>query len=205
MAQGYSGYAFRFQRTLENSEFVLDEYQFEGFELYYRFYAGSLPNESITDLTGLLANGFKRVSGNDDPPTWDGKDSPRPLIAVDWDDPNVINFTLDFAASDEPTVSNDQDSTLIVMRRQPTYDSLHPLADQFKSFLYDLVPGDPSYAASDSDVVAASGLWDAIQARDDVTLTLYVLSYGTQDYITPLYSDAVCLSSITVGTNPFGW
>jgi hypothetical protein len=200
---GPSGTTFSFTRTVGptgNSESGVN-YQFEGFELYYKFYTtADTVDTGIADRSGLLAASFHRVCGGDVIP-WDLLNTTKPLIEVAWNDPLPIDFTLDFGASPEPQATDDRDPHEItaLMRRWPQYSSTHSPPDQFKRFAY--VPSDPeSYRLSDQDV--GDTIWGEIEAGRNVLLALYVLSYGTQDYGTDLYSDAVYLGSIEIN---FGW
>jgi len=187
-----SGLAFTFRCTTANSE-----PEFEGFELYYKFYTNEqTPNEGITDRSGLLAAGFDRVC--EAPPEYHN-DIDKPLIEVI--PPDDIEFTLDFAASPEPTVTSFPAGITVIMRRAAYYSSSTTHLDEFKSFDYDydaietyMETDDPDYG---SEVLAA------IDARSDLHLTLYVLSYGKQEYATDLYSSAVCLK--TIGPFNLGW
>lgn len=194
---------FSFRRTTENSEIGVD-YQFEGFELYYRFYTtDETPNESIIDRSGLLAAQFRRVCGGDDTPA-DLLSVNKPLIRVTL--PGAMIFTLKFGTNpSDASATSDPSEFTTVLRREPRYSSTHPdtaVRDNFKSFAYGFTTTDP-YLEGDRDVGTA--IWGVIstgQPSSSVRLALYVLSYGRQDYVTDLYSDAVYLGYRDIN---FGW
>ncbi len=161
---------------------------FQGYELYYKFYnKANFKAENAADYNNLfsveepepsdLANlGFKRINtvNNTDSKT------PYPMIPIDYNDRDesfVINIDFTYIASDTiPTV--DYNNTKLYRVVTDPADT-----DYYKSFIYD------DMSESDSDVPVA-----------DVTLSLFVFSYGKYDRVYNIYSKPVWLGYIDYGT-----
>lgn len=197
--------AFRVQKTVTNdAEFVVGEWEYQGIELYYKFYlpvsaGGGVPDsdKNYTQLSELAANGFHRVSRytppGDDDQTDKDKAILKPVLAVDtgmW--PDDVDFSIDLAnveikEEDIPTVMVEQ------IRRGVPYD----FAETGKyPFFQRFTPPD-DFDGSDADMDSA-----LYAEKGSILMTMYALSYGKIDDLYDLHSDAVYLGAIDID---FGW
>ncbi|OHD70910.1 MAG: hypothetical protein A2177_09265 [Spirochaetes bacterium RBG_13_68_11] len=153
--------------------------EFNGFELYYRFFNTELEIQTgYSTLNQLTANGYSRMCS-------EGTLSSqiRPLITVDpLDQDTVFLIILDFSnVENAAPVADYQGANPPAVNPIPIRRSAVDI-DQTKTFRQDdLDEGD-----SDLSTVTYPG------GGDSLYLVVYALSYGLYEY-TPIYSDAVYL------------
>ena len=164
---------------------AIDPLLFEGYELYYRFYANSGDGPTdLTSLSQLTGAGFLRLHQAGDT---DG-DVDKPLVGVpfeDRDDPQSVTVTVRFGGTPaEPWFSNTWGSDDTELRRATT----DPLG------FYELISDTASFDAADSDVAE---LFVPALVTTNVALLVYALTYG-RDFSVDVHSEAVYLGEIII-------
>ncbi len=180
--------SFTFRKTLEN-----DEYEFRGFELYYKLQTGDETTEdAIEDFNTLGSKGFFRVSSDTDRST----NIDKPLIEVPFKDGTEFDIVVNFSLIPDPVVSTPDETTVpdVNMRRGVAYTS-GPDIYYFEHFDYSWLLGD-AINLSDADISTA--VWADIEAEIPVFLVLYVLSYGKKDLVIDVYSEPLYLGKIEI-------
>jgi hypothetical protein len=208
--------AFRVRKDAANdSEFVVGEWEYQGIELYYKFYVPGIEvppilDKSYTKLSELEDNGFHRISrytppGDDDQTDID-KAIRKPVLEIDivtWTGNvdfviDMVNLTIKDQPPEDPPPP--PPATLFVeqIRRGVSYDpstevDKYPFFQQFISDDFD---------AADDD--AGSDLYDYIANTPGgpIIMAMYALSYGKIEGLLDLHSDAVYLGDISIN---FGW
>lgn len=169
------------------ASFLHDQTEFQGFELYYKFYT-TFSEEIDTGLStyeSLSASGFHRVNSATD--TRDQID--RPLIFINLD-ARGTDYSVSIDFSDEPKISSTLNPfyfTDIYIRRDVLEGDDLIVEQPYKSFL------DVDIDDSDLDNVREellAGTWN------DLTVAIYVLSYGIMDFVNPIHSEPLYLGKV---------
>lgn len=179
---------FTFRKILEN-----DEYEFRGFELFYKLQTVDETTEGdIQDFNTLASKGFFRVSSDRDRST----NIDKPLIEVPFKDGTEFDIVVDFSPIPNPVVSTPDETTVpdVNMRRGVAYTS-GPDIYSFEHFYYSLLLSD-AIGGNDADI--SSAVWVDIEAGNPVLLVLYVLSYGKKDLVVDVYSEPLYLGNIGI-------
>jgi hypothetical protein len=199
---------FRVQKPAANdSEFVAGEWEYQGIELYYKFYVPGIEvppisDKSYTKLGELQANGFYRLSSHPD----ETKNSVlKPVLAIDtgvWDANR--DFTIDLSSN--RNIKEESTDTVVVaeIRRGVLYGSEELGDPYFRPFLWDDLNAtiQRGFASTHADV--GEELYNYMDTNNlsKITMAMYALSYGKIDGLLDLHSDAVYLGDISVN---FGW
>ncbi|MDX9801031.1 MAG: hypothetical protein RBT69_06835 [Spirochaetia bacterium] len=164
---------------------------FQGYELYYKFYkTGNFTVENTNDQKNLfsveepepsdLANlGFKKINTVSDIKL----KTPLPMIPIDSGDrDDSFEITIDFS-----TITSSNGVPFVDYNNINLYRTAVDVPDErYKSFFYE------DMSTSDLDVPGA-----------DVTISLFVFSYGKYDRVYNIYSKPVWLGYINYGTGTF--
>lgn len=192
------------------------EAEFQGYELYYRFYGSSgeinfnLQNVSEAQLTSVY--GYRQVCSGEDEGTSSSQSlhTHKPLIPVPLADRNrAFLITVDFInplapMSGQPIVTYDGTVQSISIRRNVedanTSSSTH---GECKPYVPLLVGSDPhAYQETDRDIGVT--MWNIVKpdgGTGSVFMAVYALSYGLRDFSTDIYSLPVYLGSIEITTD----
>lgn len=186
---------------LDPTDLNFDPLLFEGYELYYRFFANS--GEGPTDLTSLsllTGAGFQRLhqAGDTD------SNISKPLVGVVFENRSFqqsVTVTFRFGqmpaepwvqlSIDHPTAGDcpglapdEEDCPPIELRRATTNDLGH----------HELISDTSSFDVADSDVAE---LFAPPLTTINVALLLYALTYG-RDFSVDVHSAAVYLGEIII-------
>lgn len=165
-----------------------DQTEFQGFELYYKFYTLSEEIEvAVSSHLSLEPAGFFRINSEDD--TRDNID--KPLIKIHLGDRGKdYTVTIDF--SDEPKITLDFLEPVVtdtnINIRRGAYEGDDFLLQPFKNFL------DVDIDDFDLDDNVQRELMDITSAY--VKLAIYVLSYGEGLYFNQIHSAPLYLGDI---------
>jgi hypothetical protein len=174
---------FKFKADSTNNE-----YEFLGFEVYYKFYLTSeTPNNSINTFEQLKTDSFLRLNnGGSDTATSISK----PLFFSESWKGTSYTVTIDFFNSANPSVDPDAPGRSItgLLRGVIGVGLLSPYDSYFKPFY--------NYVSADTDITP--NLLNDINAGLSVTLALYVLSYGKDSTGLELYSQPVFLGGQSI-------
>jgi hypothetical protein len=188
---GPSGTTFIIRKTADNDTESSLEWEYQGIELYYKFYIPTdFPDNNLTELSELIAKKFHRISHPDD----EEKSIQKPLL-----DGTVLAGDVDFEIGIENLQITETSTPVVVVseiRRGVPYGGVGPDSAKFRRFDVE------DFEATDDDVVG-TGINDYIAiSASKITMVMYAFSYGKKDYVVDLYSDAVYLGEIDVN---FGW
>jgi hypothetical protein len=183
---------FSVRKTAANDTESAIEWEYQGIELYYKFYLPTeTPDNNLTELIELNAKGFRRISSSGDQAT----SVQKPLI-----DGKAFLGDVDFDIDMENTDITETSTPVVVVseiRRGVPYDSdeigYYPY---FQRFLFD------DFDAADADVGTSIYGYITSIPFSEIKMAVYALSYGKKDYVVDLYSEAVYLGEIQVN---FGW
>jgi len=175
---------FQFYAGSENNEF-----EFLGFELYYKFYHPSDSADdyiNISSFEQLLARSFRRLNNADS--NIDNTTSiSKPLFLSKDFKGTPYDVTIDFSNSEEPKVSSSvvglPQRAITGLRRGVALPP--PYASLWKPFY--TFSGDPL------DMDITSSIYDLINAPSLVRLVVFALSYGKDVSGLELYSQPVFL------------
>jgi hypothetical protein len=201
--------AFRVRKqTANDSEFEVGEWEYQGIELYYKFYLlDQVPvsEKNYTTLTELQNNGFFRITSAND------QSIIKPVLAIDTglaEFQGDVDFRIEMTNL-QVTVDEPAPATVMVdqIRRGVRYDNSEPGYPYFRRFLWDDLEAIPQvgFAASHGDVNQElyDFMDDPVNTGLSITMVMYALSYGKQSgLLIDLHSDAVFLGEISIN---FGW
>jgi HAD superfamily phosphatase (TIGR01681 family) len=193
---------------VDDSEFEVGEWEYQGIELYYKFYLlDQVPvsEKNYTTLTELQNNGFFRITSAND------QSIIKPVLAINTglaEFQGDVDFRIEMTNL-QVTVDEPAPATVMVdqIRRGVRYDNSEPVYPYFRRFLWDDLEAIPQvgFAASHGDVNQElyDFMDDPVNTGFSITMVMYALSYGKQSgLLIDLHSDAVFLGEISIN---FGW
>lgn len=187
----YDYFAFR---ITENNGDAVEEPEFRGVEVYYKFYSSIAEVQSgLVTQSELVSAGFRRFASTDDRTTL----IEYPLIPVpDGDRGKRATITLDFSplglvTPTQPLLTAVPDAAGLTIpatefRRGVGYS----VDNTFKKFYSEDADG---FVKNDGDIPGLTTAGD-----HDVYIALYALCYGKKDLASTIYSRALFLSPIEV-------
>jgi hypothetical protein len=203
-----AGSYFQFNMVTENIDPDLST-KFLGFEIYYRFFSPSDPtlgnNQEYSTIEQLADNKFIRATfyksktecdtlSNQDlplvkiPAIYKGLPSPslfrvdfQPLNLASPEEPYIFTFT-------DPEVIDPQYTVLDATISRQKLTIRRGVADTDNPSIYKAFN---KASASDTDL-------KGITSGSDVAIVLYAVSYGKYQLSTTIFSNTICLLSITI-------